>query len=58
MMYVRGFSVDIAKISKISSLNCGLYPFRYGKFFFGSSNSLTSLEFWFTIFQVRVVIQN
>ena len=58
MMYVGGFSVDIAKISKISSPNCGLYPFRNGKFFFGSSNSLTNLEFWFTIFHERVVIQN
>ena len=28
MMHVRGFLVDIAKIS---SVNCGLYPFRYEK---------------------------
>ena len=27
-MYVGGFFVDIAEISKISSVNCGLYPFR------------------------------
>ena len=31
MMHVRGFLVDIAKIS---SVNCGLYPFRYEKSFF------------------------
>ena len=30
MMYVGGFLVDIAEISNISSVNCGLYPFRNG----------------------------
>ena len=33
-MYLGGFFVDIAEISKISSVNCGLYPFRNGKSFF------------------------
>ena len=33
-MYVRVFFVDIVDISKISSLNCGLYPFRNGISFF------------------------
>ena len=28
MMYVGGFFVDIAELLKISSVNCGLYPFR------------------------------
>ena len=30
MMYVGDFFVDIAEILKISSANCGLYPFRNG----------------------------
>ena len=30
MMYVGGFFVETAEISKISSVNCGLYPFRNG----------------------------
>ena len=30
MMYLGGFLVDFAEISKISSVNCGLYPFRNG----------------------------
>ena len=30
MMYVGGFFVDIAEISKISSVNCGLYSFWNG----------------------------
>ena len=30
MMYIGGFLVDIAKISKFSSVNYGLYPFRNG----------------------------
>ena len=34
MMYVEGFFVDIAEMSKILSVNCGLYPFRNGKSFF------------------------
>ena len=34
MMYVGRFFVDIAEISKISSVNCGLYPFRNGISFF------------------------
>ena len=34
MMYVGGFFVDIAEISKISSVNCVLYPFRNGISFF------------------------
>ena len=34
MIYVGGFFVDIAEISKISSVNCGLYSFRNGISFF------------------------
>ena len=34
MMYVEGFFVDIAEISNISSVNCGLYHFRNGISFF------------------------
>ena len=28
MMYVGGVFVDIAEISKFSSVNCGLFPLR------------------------------
>ena len=34
MMYVGGFFVDIAEVSKVSSVFCGLYPFRNGISFF------------------------
>ena len=34
MMYVGGFSVDFAEISKTLSVNCGLYLFWNGKSFF------------------------
>ena len=33
MMFVRIFFVEIAEISKILSVNSGLYPFRNGIFF-------------------------
>ena len=34
MMYVGGFFVETAELSKISSVNCGLCPFRNGISFF------------------------
>ena len=34
MMYFASFFVDIAEISKVSIVNCGLYLFRNGISFF------------------------
>ena len=47
MMYVGGFLVDIAEISKISSVNCGLYPFRNGISFFEILTLSPTLNFSF-----------
>ena len=49
MMYVGGFFVDIVEISKISSVNCGLYPFRNGISFF-EILTLSPILNWFSIF--------
>ena len=34
MMYIGVFFVDIAETSKVSSVVCGLFPFRNGISFF------------------------
>ena len=47
MMYVGSFFVDIAEVSKISSVNCGLYPFRNGKSFFEILTLTPILNFTF-----------
>ena len=47
MMYVGGFLVDIAEVSKISSVNCGLYPFRNGISFFEIITLSPTLNFSF-----------
>ena len=49
-MYVEGFFVDNAEISKILSVNCGLYPFGNGILIFAVVSSIPSFEFWFIIF--------
>ena len=57
MMYIGGFFVDIAEISKIPSVNCGLYPFGNGISFFENRTLAPNFEFWFGIFLERFVIQ-
>ena len=47
MMYVGGFLVETAEISKISSVNCGLYPFRNGISFFEILTLSPTLNFSF-----------
>ena len=34
MMFVARFLVDISKVLRILSVNCGFYPFRNGIIFF------------------------
>ena len=45
MMYVGGFLVDIAEISEISSVNCGLYSFRNAILFFENFSPSPTLNF-------------
>ena len=47
MMYAGGFFVETAEISKISSVNCGLYPFRNGISFFEILTLSPTLNFSF-----------
>ena len=47
MMYAGGFFIDIAKISKFSSVNCGLYPFRNEISFFEIHTLSPTLNFSF-----------
>ena len=47
MMYVGGFFVETAEISNISSVNCGLYPFRNGISFFEILTLSPTLNFSF-----------
>ena len=47
MKYVGGFFVDFAEISKVSSVNCGLYPFRNGISFFELLTLSPTLNFSF-----------
>ena len=57
MMYVGAFFVDIAIFSKILSVNCGFYPFRNGITFFEILTLTPVLNFGFSIFLERFVIQ-
>ena len=46
-MYVLGFSVDSAEVSKISSVNCGLHAFPKRKSFFETLTLCPTLNFSF-----------
>ena len=46
-MYVGGFFVDFAKMSKTSSGNCGLYPVRKGISLFEILTLFPTLNFGF-----------
>ena len=53
MMYVGGFFVETAEISKISSVSCGLYPFRNGISFFENLTLSPTLNFsFYTLLEV------
>ena len=47
MMFVGGFFVETAEISKISAENCGLYPFRNGISCFENLTLSPTLNFSF-----------
>ena len=47
MMYIGGFFVETAEISRISSVNYGLYPFRNGISFFEILTLSPTLKFSF-----------